>query len=108
GKARRAEAGALPSSSGITSPSAGFVTRRFVDPGALMQAATTNNNVTPVVTVARIDTVRVFVDVPEPDAPMITTGKPAALRVAALPMRLFNGSVTRHAAALHPATPTMP
>jgi RND family efflux transporter MFP subunit len=106
-QARLAEAGALLSYSRITSPFDGIVTRRFVDPGALMQAATTNNNVTPVVTVARIDTVRVFVDVPEPDAPMITTGKPAALRVAALPMRSFNGSVTRYAGALDPATRTM-
>jgi RND family efflux transporter MFP subunit len=72
-----------------------------------MQAATANNNVTPIVTVAKIDTVRVFVDVPEPDAPMITTGEPAALRVAALPMRRFNGSVTRYAGALDPASRTM-
>jgi RND family efflux transporter MFP subunit len=106
-QARLAEAGALLSYSRITSPFDGIVTRRFVDPGALMQAATANNNITPIVTVARIDTVRVFIDVPEPDAPMITTGEPAALRVAALPIRRFNGSVTRYAGALDPATRTM-
>ena len=40
----------------ITSPIHGVVTRRFVDPGALMQAATSTNNATPIVTVARVDT----------------------------------------------------
>jgi RND family efflux transporter MFP subunit len=91
----------------ITAPFDGIVTRRFVDRGALMQAATSNNNITPVVTVARIDLVRVFVDVPEPSAPYVHRGAPATLEVAALPGQSFKGSVTRYADALDPATRTM-
>ncbi len=91
----------------IISPFDGIVTRRFVDPGALLQAATASNNVTPIVTVARVDTVRVFVDVPEPDAPFIAKGEPAVLRVQSLPHRTFKGGVTRYAGALDPSTRTM-
>jgi len=72
-----------------------------------MQAAISNNNITPVVTVARIDLVRVFVDVPEPSAPYVQRGAPATLEVAANPSQKFKGSVTRYADALDPATRTM-
>jgi RND family efflux transporter MFP subunit len=106
-QARMAEASALLSYLRITSPFDGIVTRRFVDPGALLQAATGNNTVSAIVTIARMDIVRVFVDVPEPDAPLITIGEPAALRVGALPQHAFKGSVTRYAGALDPATRTM-
>jgi RND family efflux transporter MFP subunit len=91
----------------ITAPFDGIVTRRFVDRGALMQAATSNNNVTPVVTVARIDVVRVYVDVPEPSAPYVDRGEPATLEVSGIPGRKFHGNITRYADALDPATRTM-
>jgi RND family efflux transporter MFP subunit len=106
-QAHLAEVSALLSYSRITSPFYGIVTRRFVDPGALLQAATANNSVTPIVTVARIDIIRVFVDVPEPDAPLISQGEAAVLRVGSVPQRTFKGNVTRYAGALDPATRTM-
>jgi len=106
-QAHLAEISALLAYSGITSPFDGIITRRFVDPGALLQAATANNSVTPIVTVARIDIMRVFVDVPEPDAPFVSQGQPAVLRTGSLPRRTFKGGVTRYAGALDPATRTM-
>jgi RND family efflux transporter MFP subunit len=106
-EARLSELRDLVAYAQITAPFDGIVTRRFVDRGALMQAATSNNNITPVVTVARIDLVRVFVDVPEPSAPYVHRGAPATLEVAALPGQSFKGSVTRYADALDPATRTM-
>ncbi|MGH7781573.1 MAG: efflux RND transporter periplasmic adaptor subunit [Candidatus Binataceae bacterium] len=106
-QAHLAEVRALLAYARITAPFDGIVTRRFVDPGALIQAATAGNNVTPVVTVARIDIMRVFVDVPEPNAPFISQGETAELRVEALPRHAFKGSVTRYAGALDPATRTM-
>ncbi len=92
----------------ITAPFAGIVTERFVDPGALIQAATTASvNVSPVVTVQRVDTVRVFVDVPEPEVPAVDRGDPATLVLSAIPEKKFTGTVTRFASALDPATRTM-
>jgi RND family efflux transporter MFP subunit len=92
----------------IKAPFDGIVTERFVDPGALIQAATTASvNISPVVTVQRADTVRVFVDVPEPDVPAVDQGDPATLVLSALPQKKFEGVVTRFASALDPSTRTM-
>ncbi len=106
-RAHLGELRALLAYSRFIAPFDGIVTRRFVDPGALMQAATASNNVTPIVTVSRIDIMRVFVDVPEPDTPFISQGEPAELRVGSLPGYTFKGAVTRYAGALDPATRTM-
>jgi len=92
----------------IKAPFDGIVTERFVDPGALIQAATTASvNISPVVTVQRVATVRVFVDVPEPDVPAVDRGDPATLVLSALPQKKFEGVVTRFASALNPSTRTM-
>jgi RND family efflux transporter MFP subunit len=92
----------------IKAPFDGIVTERFVDPGALIQAATTASvNISPVVTVQRVATVRVFVDVPEPDVPAVDRGDPATLVLSALPQKKFEGVVTRFASALDPSTRTM-
>ncbi len=89
----------------ITAPFGGAVTARFVDPGALIQATTSSNQ--PVVTVQDLDTIRVYVSVPEVDVPMIRKGTPASLTNAAYPGKAFKALVTRYAEALDPATRTM-
>ncbi|HEV8716545.1 MAG TPA: efflux RND transporter periplasmic adaptor subunit [Candidatus Binatia bacterium] len=92
----------------ITAPFDGIVAERFVDPGALIQAATTASvNVSPVVTVQRVDMVRVFVNVPETEVPAVDRGDPATLVLSALPEKKFAGTVTRFASALDPSTRTM-
>ncbi len=91
----------------IIAPFDGIVTKRFVDPGALIRDATSNNSVSPVITIMHIDTVRVFMDVPEPDTPFVEKGKQATLVVDALSGRKFSGTVTRFANALNPETRTM-
>lgn len=91
----------------IKAPFDGIVTERFVHPGALIQVATSASNVSPVVTVQRVDTVRVFVDVPEPDVPAVDRGDPATLVLSAMPEKKFAGAVTRFASALDPSTRTM-
>jgi RND family efflux transporter MFP subunit len=106
-EARVAELETLMAYARLTSPFDGVVTRRFVDRGALVQAATANNNITPIVTVARIDILRAFIDVPEPDAEFVARGESAVLQVAALSSAQRRGEVTRLAEALDPATRTM-
>lgn len=89
----------------LRAPFAGVVTRRFVDRGALVQASSSNNS--PLLIVARTDTMRVVADVPEPDVPFITRGNPAVLTVAALPGRTFESRISRFAEALDPVSRTM-
>lgn len=91
----------------ITAPFNGVVTARYVDPGALIQAATSSLQGQPVVTVQDLDTIRVYVSVPEIDVPFIHAGTPSSLTTAAYPGRVFTAMVTRFAEALDPATRTM-
>jgi len=91
----------------LRAPFAGIVTQRFVDRGALVQAATSRSDVRPVVVVARVDQLRISVDVPEPDVPLVDVGDPAVLTIAALPDRTFAGTIARVAGALEPGSRTM-
>ncbi len=91
----------------IRAPFGGVVTERFVDPGALLQAATSSQTVQKIVTVASMDKVRLSVDVPESEVPHVQVGDPASVRVDALPGENFEGQVTRFAGVLDPATRTM-
>jgi multidrug efflux pump subunit AcrA (membrane-fusion protein) len=87
-------------------PFTGVVTRRLVNPGDLVQAATGTRTV-PLFTVQQLDTVRIFADVPEASAVDIRPGWTAAVKLYEAPERVVNGAVTRVASALDPATRTM-
>jgi RND family efflux transporter MFP subunit len=99
--------GALMDYARIKAPFDGVVTERFVDTGALLQAATTSANVSPIVTVARVDRVRVFADVPEPEVPFVDTEDRATFVPNGPRGVPLEGRVTRFAEALNPATRTM-
>ncbi len=109
---------ALLNYTNIVAPFDGVVTARYVDPGALMPAVGQIGTVlsggsalargpAPLVTVADIDTLRVYVYVPEPDTAAIAVGQAATLRLAQFPDRPFRGTVTRFAKALDLSTRTM-
>jgi membrane fusion protein (multidrug efflux system) len=93
----------------IMAPFSGVITARFVDPGAFIPAATAGS--TPqnaaLVTLMDYSRVRVQVFVPELEVPFIKNGVPAKVTVEELPGRIFQGSVTRFAHALDPATKSM-
>ncbi|MBI4468165.1 MAG: efflux RND transporter periplasmic adaptor subunit [Acidobacteria bacterium] len=89
----------------IRAPFDGVVIKRHVDPGALIQQS--QSNVSPVVTVARVDMLRVFIDVNEPEVPFIKKGNTVTVVVDALPGRVFEGTCTRFTTALDPKTRTM-
>lgn len=84
----------------ILAPFSGWVTGRYLDPGALVQPGQNAN----ILTLMRIDEVRVFLRVPELDAPKVHPGQPATVTVDALPGKSFPGSVDRVPPALDPAT----
>lgn len=90
----------------ITAPYDGVITARFVDPGALIQQGSGSAG-SPVVTIASMDTVRVYVSIPEADVSYIDRGKPAMVLLDALPGRGFPGKIARFASALDPQTRTM-
>jgi len=49
----------------------------------------------PMLTVASTDTVRIFVDVPEMDSPLVEAGRAGYVSVQALPDRIVEGKVAR-------------
>jgi RND family efflux transporter MFP subunit len=99
--------GALMEYAKIKAPFDGVVTERHADPGALVQAATSSGAVVPMLTVARVDRVRVFIDVPEPEVPYVDHSDRATFVPKALDGEDFSGRVTRFAGALNPSTGTM-
>lgn len=79
----------------ITAPFAGVVTKRFADPGAMIQAGTASQTqAMPVVRVADISRLRLAVIVPESVVPLIQVGQRVEARVTALNKK-FPGAVAR-------------
>jgi multidrug efflux pump subunit AcrA (membrane-fusion protein) len=94
----------------IVAPFDGVVARRFVNRGDLVQAATATR-ATPsagsLFTLQRIDTIRVFCDVPENDVPHVHVGDPAIVKPAGFEGKPFIGKVTRFSLRLDPETRNM-
>jgi RND family efflux transporter MFP subunit len=96
----------------IRAPFDGIITKRWVDRGAMVK-----DPAIPLLTLMRTDTVRVVLDIPERDVPLVNAteqnpnpdgkGDPVELRLPALGARIFSGHITRIASALDPATRTM-
>ncbi len=81
-------------SADVISPFAGYVAKRFVDRGALV------NSTTPLVTVVDISSVKVNVAVVEGDYRKISPGQMAAVTADAYPGKRFQGKVARMAPVL--------
>lgn len=90
----------------IESPLDGVVTVRRLDPGVLV-GPSAGANVSAIVSVARVDVLRVFVTVSERDVHAVKTGLAAHVEVDALPGKRIEGSVVRLAPMLDPATRTL-
>ena len=95
----------------ILAPFTGRVTYRNIEVGNLVTAPTgTNANTTGTTELFRIaqtDPLRVYVDVPEANAPAIQPGVMADLHVPDYPDRVFHGQVVRSAGALDSASRTL-
>ena len=93
----------------IVAPFNGIVTRRWLDPGAFVPAATSASVAHPaaVVTVMDFSRVRVEVAVPENEVPFISTATRARITLGEFPGRTFPGKVSRFEYALNQATRTM-
>ena len=101
----RAQAAAVGTRLGetrIVAPIDGVVLTRRVDPGALVGPSTA-----PVLTVARVDTLRAFVPVNERESAGLVVGAEASVTLDAVPGRVFHGRVARLAPAFDPITRTL-
>jgi RND family efflux transporter MFP subunit len=91
----------------ITAPFDGVVTKRYADPGAMIQDAISSASQSlPLLHVAMDRVLRMMVPVPEAVVPTIHIGEPVAVRVPAL-NRTFQGKVTRFTDSITNSTRTM-
>ena len=90
----------------IRAPFSGKVTYRNVDVGSLVSAGPGAAN-SELFRVAQTDPVRVYLEVPEANAPAIKAGLQAKIEVPSYPGRVFHGEVVRDAGALNVATRTL-
>jgi RND family efflux transporter MFP subunit len=100
----------------VRAPFDGIITRRWVDPGAMVK-----DPAAPLLTIMHLDRVRVLLDVPQKDVPLLNTteqnpnpdgqGDQVSVHLPALddvvPGGKFKGVVVRMAKALDPVTRTM-
>lgn len=88
----------------VYAPFSGVLTKRSVDPGALINAGGAG---TQLFVIAKDDPLRVFVNVPQAYFPAIKNGMPAYVTVQEMAGQKFKGTVTRTANAIDPATRTL-
>ena len=101
----------------IVAPFDGVVTARYVDPGALIRASGhageerdgggEQGKTGPVLRLTDIETMRVYVYVPESETNLVRRGQAATLVLREFPGRTFHGTVARFNTALDLSTRTM-
>ena len=90
----------------IYAPFSGVITKRNTDIGALINAGNSGMN-QELFVMAQINPIRVYVDVPEIEAPAVRANLKATIELPAFPGQRFTGSVARTADAIDPATRTL-
>jgi RND family efflux transporter MFP subunit len=102
------QARALQGYETLRAPFSGTVTTRYVDPGALVPAATgTTQSSLPLVDLADLSRLRILVYVQEDAAPFVDVGDPVTLTIDQRPEVRIEATVSRFSKALDPRTRTM-
>ena len=91
----------------VQAPYTGTVVERHVDRGQYVMPPAAGSVQAPLFVLVRTDPVRVFVDVPETEATLITEGMPVTVRVQAKSDLEISGTVTRFSWALDANTRTL-
>jgi RND family efflux transporter MFP subunit len=94
----------LESFKNVYAPFSGVLTRRNVDPGALINAGAGGREL---FDMAQVDVLRVYTSVPQAYAPYMKAGVKATITLQELPGQKFAGVVARTAEAIDPATRTL-
>jgi len=97
---------ALSALARLRAPFRGRITRRVLDPGALVRKGT-SSGARPVVEIARTDPIRLVFEVPERVVSQVKKGLALAIHLDALPALKLEGVVSRVAGALDPRTRSM-
>ncbi len=90
----------------VYAPFSGVLTRRNVDPGALINSGAQANG-RELFDIARVDPLRVYVQVPQAYAPTMKVGTKAAVTLQEFPGQKFMGTVVRTADAIDMTTRTL-
>ncbi len=90
----------------VYAPFSGVLTRRNVDPGALINSGAQANG-RELFDIARVDPLRVYVQVPQAYAPSMKVGTKAAVTLQEFPGQKFIGTVVRTADAIDMASRTL-
>jgi len=90
----------------VYAPFSGVLTRRNVDPGALINSGAQAPG-RELFDIARVDPLRVYISVPQAYAPSMTVGTKAAVTLQEFPGQKFAGTVVRTAEAIDPGTRTL-
>lgn len=96
----------LESFKNVYAPFSGVLTRRNVDPGALINSGAGASG-KELFDIARVDPLRVYVSVPQAYAPSMKVGVKATVTLQEFPGQKFMGVVARTADAIDPATRTL-
>ncbi len=92
----------------IHAPFAGLITARYADPGALVQAATgSQTTALPVVRLAQVDRLRVFLYLDQADAAVVHVGDEVGVAVPGKPQAQLAAKISRVSGELDPKTRTM-
>ncbi len=94
----------------IIAPFSGIITQRDIDIGSLITAGSSGNNTgnpQQLFFLAKIDIIRVFVNVPQFYCRLIKNGLTADITIDEFPERVFKGYVARTAGSLDPVARTM-
>lgn len=94
----------LESFKNVYAPFDGVITRRNVDPGALISAGSAGKEL---FDIAQVDPIRVFVNVPQSYAAQMRVGTQAYVELQEMPGQKFKGAIARTAEAIDPATRTL-
>ena len=90
----------------VYAPFSGVLTRRNVDPGALINSGAQANG-RELFDIARVDPLRVYVQVPQTYAPTMKVGTKAAVTLQEFPGQKFTGTIVRTADAIDMTTRTL-
>jgi membrane fusion protein, multidrug efflux system len=90
----------------VYAPFSGVLTKRNVDPGALINAGAGATG-RELFDLARVDPLRVYTSVPQAYAPFIKVGAKTAVTLQEFPGQKFSGKVVRTAEAIDPVTRTL-
>jgi RND family efflux transporter MFP subunit len=86
----------------IRAPFDGYVQKRMVSPGEYVKAQA------PVMSIVRLDPLKVIAEIPEAMAPWVAVGQPVDLRVDAFPDTVLHGKMSRISPAVNTQTRAFP